>query len=79
MPQRVRQNVDLLRKTSFSETRSPRGVALRRRSPRGVALRRRSPRRPFECPCDQCQGYAANDPGEPDPSDAGDRDDGDDV
>jgi len=69
MPQRVRQNVDLLRKTSFSETRSP----------RGVASRRRSPRRPFECPCDQCQGYAANDPGEPDPSDAGDRDDGDDV
>jgi len=35
MPQRVRQNVDLLRKTSFSETRSPRGVALRVRSPAG--------------------------------------------
>ena len=62
MPQRVRQNVDLLRKTSFSETRSP----------RGVALRRRSPRRPFECPCDQCQGYATDESDEPDLDDADD-------
>jgi hypothetical protein len=56
MPKRVQQTVDLLRKTSSWETRSP----------RGVALRVRSPRRLFECPCDQCQGYAADDPGEPD-------------
>ena len=69
MPERVRQNVDLLRKTSFSEMRSP----------RGVALRRRSPRRLFECPCDQCQGYATDDPEEPDLDDAGDGDDGDDA
>ena len=34
-------------------------------SPREVASRVRSPRRLFECPCDQCQGYAADDPGEP--------------
>ena len=50
-------------------------------SPRGVALRVRSPRRPFECPCDQCQGqgYATDDPDEPDLGDAGDGDDGDDA
>jgi hypothetical protein len=24
-----------------------------------------APRRSFECPCDQCQGYATDDPGEP--------------
>ena len=36
------------------------------RSSNQVALLGRSPRRSFECPCDQCQGYAANDPGEPD-------------
>jgi hypothetical protein len=66
MPKRVRQNVDRTHKTSFSETRSP----------REVALRRRSPRRLFECPCDECQGYATDDPephlddfGEPCPDD----------
>ena len=48
-------------------------------SPREVALRVRSPRRPFECPCDQCQGYATDDPDEPDLGDAGDGDDGDDA
>ena len=41
-------------------------------SPRGVALRGRPPRRLFECPCDQCQGYATDDPDEPDLDDAGD-------
>ena len=41
-------------------------------SPRGLALRGRPSRRLFECPCDQCQGYAANDPDEPDLDDAGD-------
>jgi hypothetical protein len=39
------------------------------RSSNEVALLGRSPRRPFECPCDQCQGYAADDPGEPYPDD----------
>jgi hypothetical protein len=38
-------------------------------SPRVVALRERSPRRLFECPCDQCQGYATDDPDEPEPDD----------
>jgi len=38
-------------------------------SPRGVALRGRPPRRLFECQCDQCQGYATD---EPDLDDAGD-------
>ena len=48
-------------------------------SPRGVALRGRPPRRLFECQCDQCQGYATDDPDEPDLGDAGDGDDGDDA
>jgi hypothetical protein len=34
-------------------------------SSRGVTSLGRSPRRLFECRCDQCQGYAVNDPGEP--------------
>ena len=41
-------------------------------SPREVASRVRSPRRLFECPCDECQGYATDDPDEPDLGDAGD-------
>ena len=48
-------------------------------SPREVALRVQSPRRLFECPCDECQGYATDDPDEPDLGDAGDGDDGDDA
>ena len=40
-------------------------------SPRGVALRGRPPRRLFECQCDQCQGYATDDPDEPDLGDDG--------
>jgi hypothetical protein len=31
-------------------------------------LRGRPSRRLFECPCDQCQGYATDDPDEPDPA-----------
>ena len=72
MPKRVQQTVDLLRKTSSWEKRENISIISLRsetRSPRGVALRVRSPRRSFECPCDQCQGYAANDPGEPYPDD----------
>jgi hypothetical protein len=63
MPERVYQDIKRPNKTS-SYAKSP---ASRSSSP--VALRRRSPRRLFECPCDQCQGYAANDPGEPYPDD----------
>ena len=33
---------------------------------RSSALLRRPPRWLFECPCDQCQGYATDDPDEPD-------------
>ena len=35
-------------------------------------MRGRPPRQLFECPCDQCQGYATDDPDEPDLDDAGD-------
>jgi hypothetical protein len=61
----------LIRKTSSYAEREIITIISLRPAPlssRG-ALRRRSPRRLFECPCDQCQGYAANDPGEPYPDD----------
>jgi hypothetical protein len=70
MPKRVRQNVNRTHKTSYSEKREIISIISlwpKTRSPREVALRVRSPRGSFECPCDQCQGYAANDPGEPYP------------
>jgi hypothetical protein len=35
------------------------------RSSNEVALLGRFPRRLFECPCNQCEGYAANDSSEP--------------
>ena len=63
MPKRVRQNINRPNKTSSYE-KSP---ALRSSSQ--VVLLGRSPRRLFECRCDQCLGYAANDTGEPDPDD----------
>ena len=63
MPKRVRQSINRPNKTSSYE-KSP---ALRSSSQ--VVLLGRSPRRLFECWCDQCLGYAANDPGEPDPDD----------
>jgi len=53
----------------FSPTHISRHPRARRRqagSSWEVALRVRSSRRPFECPCDQCQGYATDDPDEPD-------------
>ena len=63
MPKRVRQNINRPNKTSSYE-KSP---ALRSSSQ--VVLLGRSPRRLFECPCEQCQGYATDDPGEPYPDD----------
>ena len=72
MPKRVRQNANRTHKTSSSEKRETISIVSlhpETRSPRKVALRVRSPRWSFECRCDQCQGYAANDPGEPYPDD----------
>ena len=63
MPKRVRQSINRPNKTSSYE-KSP---ALRSSSQ--MVLLGRSPRRLFECRCDQCLGYAANDTGEPDPDD----------
>ena len=63
MPKRVRQSINRPNKTSSYE-KSP---ALRSSSQ--VVLLGRSPCRLFECRCDQCLGYAANDTGEPDPDD----------
>jgi hypothetical protein len=62
----------LIRKTSsYAEREIITIVSLRSDplSPREVALRERSPRRLFECPCDECQGYATDDPDEPEPDD----------
>jgi hypothetical protein len=62
IPKRVYQNIDRPNKTSSYENSS-------RRSSNQVALLGRSPCWSFECPCDQCQGYATDDPGEPYPDD----------
>ena len=69
MPERVYQDINRPNKPS-SYAKSPAS-----RSSSQVALLGRSPRRSFECRCDQCQGYATDDPDEPDepdPDDAGD-------
>jgi len=60
MPERVYQDINRPNKPS-SYAKSPAS-----RSSSQVALLGRSPRRLFECPCDQCQGYATDDPDEPD-------------
>jgi hypothetical protein len=68
MPKRVRQTVNRTRKTSSYAEREINTITSlhsETRSSREVALRVRSPRRLFECPCDQCEGYAADEPGEP--------------
>jgi hypothetical protein len=75
MPKRVRQTVNRTRNTSSLEKRETIIIVSlhsETRSPRGVALRGRPSRRLFECPCDQCQGYATDDSDEPDLDDAGD-------
>jgi hypothetical protein len=72
MRKRVCQNVNRPNKTSSYAKREIISIISLRpasRSSNEVALLGRSPRRLFECPCNQCQGYAANDPGETYPDD----------
>jgi hypothetical protein len=70
MPKRACQNINRPNKTSsYAKRKIISSPHSSRRSSNKVALRRRSPHRLFECPCDQCEGYAAYDPGEPYPDD----------